>query len=114
MSAPPSERALRHGAQQLVDLLKVPGFHFLQGEVEKKAERMMAELSARLMGGEEMVTLQRDVDRARGFIAGMRYVAVEVPKGATRTLERLEQEPETESEPKDGWSYGDGQDTIIG
>jgi hypothetical protein len=114
MSAPPSERALRHSAQQLVDLLKFPGFHFLQGEVEKKAERMKTALTTRLMGGEEMLSLQRQADYDRGFVAGMRYVAIEVPSGATRTLERLEQGQETEPEPKDGWSYGDGQDTIIG
>lgn len=99
-------RILRRHAVLLAALARTPAFTFLFDEVEKKRGRIKAAITSRLMGGEGMDTLQRQIDYDRGFIDGMAYPR-QVVEGAVKTVEGIEREEvETttgEERSEDGW-----------
>lgn len=102
-----SEKALRHRAEQLNTLAAVEAFAVLRAECAKTAERIGTQLKDLLLlpGPQEHVN-QRQVDYNRGFVAGMKYATTDVPSGAARTLQRLEQGAKEPPEPEeDYWSY---------
>lgn len=101
-------RALRHRAEQLSLLAGVEAFRLLGVECEKTAGRIAEQLKNLLLApGPTDPVDQRIIDYNRGYIAGMRYATTGVPSGAARTLQRLEQNVEDDSEPEeDFWSYG--------
>jgi hypothetical protein len=103
-----SERALLHAAETIARLGNLSEFEFLHHEVEEKQERMKAALSSRMMSGESVATLQRQVDYDRGFVDGMLY-PFKVVRGAADKLRQLDEERES-SEPEettDMWrNYG--------
>lgn len=98
------ERILLHAAETLTRLGRLDEFSFLLGEIEKKRVRMADSLAARLMSGEDVTVLQRQIDYDRGFITGMLY-PFEVVKGATERLKSFdEQNKEPEADMTDEWS----------
>lgn len=106
-----STKALRHRAEQLSLLAGVEAFRVLITETGKKKSRMVEALMQRVLAGESLESIQRQVDYDRGWIDGMKYAVEGIPSGAARKLQQLDQgvdEPEPE---QDIWSYdeGDGQ-----
>ena len=99
-------RILRRHAVLLAALSNTPAFRFLQGELEKKRGRMTQSLTARIMGGESLPNLQRQIDYDRGFVDGMLYPA-QIVAGAVNTvtgIEREEVDATTGEEiSEDGW-----------
>lgn len=101
-----AERRVLHAAETLSRLGHLDEFAFLRAEIEKKRERMADTLASRLMSGEDMVSLQRQVDYDRGFIHGINY-PFEVVKGAMERLRKSDTENEEPEEETDEWSrYG--------
>jgi hypothetical protein len=104
------QRVLRRHALLLSALTNTPAFVFLYGEIEKKQVRMSQTLTARLLGGEALDTLQRQIDYDRGFIDGMLYPR-QVVEAALRTVAGAREEAEEPEEAvSDGWSRGSGDD----
>lgn len=108
-----SRRKLRHRAEQLALLAGVEAFKTLVAETERKSERMIEVFTKRLLSGESLESMQRQIDYDRGFMDGMRCAVKEIPSGAARTLQRLDQGVEDPEPEQDFWSYeqseGDGQ-----
>jgi hypothetical protein len=99
-----SARAIRHRAELLATLPKVEAFAALTQECERKERRMTEALMQRLLSGESLDVLQRQIDYDRGWIDAMRYITHAIPAGAERMLERQTQSL-NESEPEeDFWS----------
>ena len=85
-------------------LPRIEGFQFLTEEMELKRQRKAKTLMARVMADEVSgEALQRQADYDRGFVDGMRYAVVEVPKGADRRLARQDA-TEPEEEVDDRWA----------
>jgi hypothetical protein len=108
-----SPKALRHRAEQLSHLAAVEAFKVLRGECEKTAGRIAEQLKDLLLapGPTEPVN-QRLIDYNRGYIAGMRHATTDVPSGAARTLQRLEQNVQDAPSDVDYWSYQNEGDDV--
>jgi hypothetical protein len=102
------ERVLLHAAETISRLGRLEEFEFLRHEIVEKQDRMRQALAARVMGGESIEALQRQVDYDRGFVDGMMY-PFKVVRGATQKLAELDESRES-SEPEeteDMWkNYG--------
>lgn len=104
-----SERALRHRAEQLATLTQHESFRALQAEAVKKEKRMLDSIMQRLMSGESLESLARQIDLDRGFINGMCYLTQAVPAGAARKLREADSRIENTEPEVDFWSYGEDE-----
>ncbi len=76
----------------------------LQAEFEKKKNRMVEALVQRLLGGEDIVALQRQIDYDRGFIDGMNYPE-RIIAGAEAKMAEVGRESEPDDEEvDDAWA----------
>jgi len=95
---PDPERVLLHAAETISRLGNLDEFEFLRREVEMKQERMKTTLSGRIMSGESIESLQRQVDYDRGFVDGMLYPFSVVRNAALKLAELDEQREASEPE----------------
>lgn len=107
MSKEDSEKALRHRAELLSSLPRAEAFQALADESRRKEQRMIESLMQRLLHGESLDSMQRQIDYDRGFIDGMKYLASAVPAGAESRLQRSDLASyEAEQPEEDYWNYG--------
>ena len=100
------QRVLKHAAETIARLANLEEFAFLRTEVANKQRRMQESLSSRLMGGEALVSLQRQSDYDRGFVEGMLY-PFKVVESAIQRLAEWDSETVEPEEVTDMWSrYG--------
>lgn len=101
------QRTFLRRADALSKLPDNPNFQVLVEEMEAKRQRMEKTLMALAMT--DTITAEvlfRQTTYDRGFVDGMRYAVVEVPKGAGRKLARSDapQAEAGEEEVEDRWA----------